>query len=251
MGKGRGFDDDDDDDESDAPLAAQAQDNGALDLVSEKIDKLEKGVSQFESQMKQLGQSRDSQDHRSKMNSNKDRLKKEAVDCKDLLKKHDKDLAKDAKNKMLKELETCTSRMTDLFQQADVKMREHVLDKPTVEEKNAQADSALDDGITVSENVEAELNDERIADLKKVEKDMDTVVQIVDDVAAITDEQQEKYDTIEDNTKVAKENAKVAVVDLSDARSYQASARKKMVVIALGILGGLIGGGVAIYLAVK
>lgn len=249
-----GFDDDEEEGLTQAP---KGQDESAgektAELISEKIVKFQADVIQFEKLVGQLGSDKDSAEMRQKMEKLRGTMKLKTKDAADMLKKEDRNIPKAAKSKMVDELKSSTSKMQELLEKSAHLERENILKVRRKSSVKAAMDMNVNNDDIVlqmeesGDDVNAALVKERNAELKKVEEDMEGLAEVVSDLNSMVHEQGESLNVIEDNVNQTKENVSTAVVDLGSARSYQASARKKMFFLALGTIIGLAVGGFCIW----
>jgi syntaxin 7 len=251
-----GFDDDDDEELSSSGKQEESAESQVAELIADKIGQFQSEVVQFERLVGQIGQSKDNPELRQKIERLRGTMKTKAKEASEMLKKEERKLPNASSKKMADELKASTTKMQSLLEQAAQKERENILQirrKSSV--KNAMDMNVNNDDIVLEmeesgDDVNAALVKERNAELKKVEEDMEGLAEVVSDLNSMVVEQGEALNTVENNINETKDNVKTAVVDLGSARSYQASARKKMAFIACSVLLGLIAGGICLYLFV-
>jgi hypothetical protein len=101
------------------------------------------------------------------------------------------------------------------------------------------------------DDVEAELTQEKNEGLLELEESFDAVSDVINDLAVMVHEQGELIEKIETNVSTAKENVHEGVQSLAEAKKYQAEARKKMCIMASGVLLAILGGVVGLILYLK
>lgn len=179
-------------------------------------------------------------------------MKKNAQEVSAMLKKNERDMPGPAARKMNEELKASTQQMVKLHESAAHKERENILQirrKSSIvrDDPSKSNQEIIVEMMEGGDDLNAELLKEKNEGLEVLERDMDALAEVVNDLNSMVHEQGEQLNVVEQNVVETKENVTVAVVDLGQARSYQASARKKMCIAAIIFLLVAIGAGLAIY----
>jgi len=143
--------------------------------------------------------------------------------------------------------------MRDLLEELNQRFLES---PPPVPPRRRSSAAPMDDSslqlsiVQDDSDVEEELLQEKNENLAELEENFDAVADVINDLAVMVHEQGDLIDKVETNVSTAKENVSDGVGSLQQAKKYQAEARKKIVLMALGVIVSAICGigGYLIYL---
>lgn len=228
-----------DDDQEDEPRSSnKKQEPDVGENIAEDMDKLNREVKKLETWIDQLGTPKDNEALRGKLAKCRESVQKNAKAVVKKLHEAGSKINKDMHRKLTKEAQSLTKKVQETCSLSIQKERENSLNQQETEAERLEKEGADDDIVFEMEIVSSDINEELLRErnegLMQVENDMNNLAEVMDDLGNMVTDQAAALDTIESHVDSTTDDVKSATVELSKARDYQKSFRRKAAIAAVG-----------------